>query len=57
MSCPIVVSRTSATSMSVHLAREWNVTLIGYFRGNQNNSQAWQMIVYSHPENLILETE
>lgn len=52
MECAIVVSRTSATSLSVRLAREWNVTLIGYLRGNATGSRAWQMIVYSHPERL-----
>lgn len=52
MECAIVVSRTSATSLSVQLAREWNVTLIGYLRGNATGSRATQMIVYSHPERL-----
>jgi FdhD protein len=32
MEVPIVVSRTSPTAMSVRLAREWNMTLIGYAR-------------------------
>jgi FdhD protein len=53
MGCPVVVSRTSATSLSVELARGWNVTLIGYFRGKINQSSGWQMRVYSHPENLL----
>ena len=30
MQVPIVVSRTSPTSLSVQLAREWRITLIGY---------------------------
>ncbi len=45
MGCPIVASRTSPTSMSVRLAREWNITLCGYVRRNTMN-------VYAHPERL-----
>ena len=30
MQVPVVVSRTSPTSLSVQLAREWHITLIGY---------------------------
>lgn len=52
MGTPIVVSRTSATSLSVELARRWNVTLIGYFRGNVERSRAWQMVIYSHPKRI-----
>lgn len=48
MGCPIVASRTSPTSMSVRLAREWNITLAGYVRRDSMN-------VYSHPERLIAE--
>ncbi len=32
MGAPIVISRTSPTSLSVQLARAWGVTLIGYIR-------------------------
>lgn len=32
MEVPIVVSRTSPTALSVRLAREWGITLIGYAR-------------------------
>jgi FdhD protein len=32
MDVPIVVSRTSPTAMSVRLAREWGMTLVGYAR-------------------------
>jgi len=46
MGCPVVASRTSPTSMSVDLAREWNITLCGYLRRNRMN-------VYAHPERLI----
>jgi FdhD protein len=45
MGCPIVASRTSPTSMSVQLAREWNITLAGYVRRDA-------MKVYAHPERL-----
>ncbi len=34
MGVPIVVSRTSATSLSVALGRAWNITVIGYVRRN-----------------------
>jgi FdhD protein len=47
MGCPIVASRTSPTSMSVGLAREWNITLCGYVRRNRMN-------VYAHPERLMV---
>jgi FdhD protein len=45
MGCPIIASRNSATSMSVAMARAWNITLIGYVRQNT-------MRVYSHPQRL-----
>ena len=35
MGVPIVVSRTSPTSLSVRLAQAWNITVIGYCRGGQ----------------------
>ena len=34
MEVPIVASRTSATSLSITLARAWNITIIGYVRRN-----------------------
>jgi FdhD protein len=46
MGCPVVATRTSPTSMSVGLAREWNITLCGYVRRGRMN-------VYSHPERLV----
>ena len=46
MGCPVVASRTSPTSLSVRLAREWNITLAGYVRRGS-------MKVYAHPERLI----
>ncbi|NOZ06310.1 MAG: formate dehydrogenase accessory sulfurtransferase FdhD [Chloroflexi bacterium] len=35
MGSSIVISRTSPTSLSLELARAWNVTLIGYVRGRR----------------------
>lgn len=45
MGCPIIASRTSPTSMSVEMARGWNITLIGYVRSGR-------MRVYSCPERI-----
>jgi FdhD protein len=45
MGCPIVASRTSPTSLSVEMARAWNITLVGYVRQGS-------MRIYSHPERL-----
>lgn len=42
----IVISRTSATSLSVKMAEKWNITLIGYARRDQ-------FIVYTHPERIL----
>lgn len=35
MGVPVVVSRTSPTSLSVQLGAAWNITVIGYCRGEQ----------------------
>lgn len=48
MEAPVVCSRTSPTSLSVELARLWNITLIGYLRQER-------LSVYAHPERLGLE--
>lgn len=40
MRIPLVASRTSPTSLSVQLAREWNITLIGYVRSDSFNVYA-----------------
>jgi FdhD protein len=45
MGCPIIASRNSPTSMSVNLAHNWKITLVGYVRRNS-------MRVYAHPERL-----
>jgi FdhD protein len=34
MGVPLIISRTSPTSLSVQLARAWNLTVIGYARGD-----------------------
>lgn len=48
MEVPIIASRTSPTSLSVSLADQWNITLIGYLRRNSMN-------VYTHPQRVIHE--
>jgi FdhD protein len=48
MNIPIIISRTSPTSLSVELGRAWNITLIGYARGNTFR-------VYSAPERVVTE--
>ncbi len=49
MEIPIVASHTSPTSLSVALAKEWNITLIGYLRRNSMN-------IYTQPERVLLDT-
>ena len=46
MGTPVVVSRTSATTLSIELAKRLGLTLIGYVRGDN-------FYVYSHPERLV----
>ncbi len=46
MHAPIVASRTTPTSLTVRLAREWNITLVGYVRSHL-------LRVYSHPERIL----
>ncbi len=46
MKTPIVISRTSPTSLSVELGRTWNITVVGYARGNTFR-------VYSAPERIV----
>ncbi len=45
MGCPVIASRNSPTSMSVAMARAWNITLVGYVRQGS-------LRVYAHPERL-----
>ncbi|MEM8861274.1 MAG: formate dehydrogenase accessory sulfurtransferase FdhD [Chloroflexota bacterium] len=43
---PIVLSRTSPTSLSVALAESWNMTLVGYLRQNR-------MRIYTHAGRIV----
>jgi FdhD protein len=45
MGCPLIASFSSPTSLSVNLARAWNITLCGYLRRKS-------LTVYAHPERL-----
>jgi FdhD protein len=45
MGCPIIVSRTSPTSAAVDLAKNWQITLVGYARHGK-------LRVYCNPERL-----
>jgi FdhD protein len=45
MATPIVCSRTSPTSLSVALAKTWNITIVAYLRQNR-------MRIYTHPERI-----
>jgi FdhD protein len=48
MGVSVAISRTSPTSLSVELARAWNITLIGYARGKSFRA-------YSVPERIVVE--
>lgn len=43
----LLISRTSPTSTSIHLAEKMGITLIGYARRDQ-------FLVYAHPERLLI---
>jgi len=47
MGVPVAISHTSPTSLSVELARAWNITLIGYARGKSFRA-------YSAPERVVI---
>jgi FdhD protein len=47
MGTPVVVSRTSATTMSIRLAKRLGLTLVGYVRGDS-------FYVYSRPDRLLV---
>lgn len=49
MQVPVVISRTSPTSLSVALARAWNITVIGYCRGQQFRVYAGEQRIVSEP--------
>ena len=46
----IVISRTSASSLSVRMAEQWGITLIGYARCDQ-------FIAYTHPERILQQVD
>jgi FdhD protein len=46
MGVPIIISRTSPTSLSVDLGRAWHITVIGYARGNNFR-------IYTAPERVV----
>jgi FdhD protein len=46
MGAPILISRTSPSSLSIELAQKWGITLIGYARRDRFN-------IYAHPERII----
>jgi FdhD protein len=46
----IVISRTSASSLSVDLAEKWGLTLIGY-------AHIGQFVVYTHSERILQPSE
>ena len=48
MDLPMVISRTSPTSLSVELAQAWGITLIGYARGASFRC-------YSSPERILMD--
>jgi FdhD protein len=50
LSASIVISRTSPSSLSIELAQQWGITLIGYARRNRFN-------IYTHPERIVLSSE
>jgi len=50
MQIPIVVSRTSPTSLSIELGNAWNITIIGYARGRIFR-------VYSVPERILTHVQ
>jgi len=49
MGIPIIISRTSPTSLSIALGKAWNITVIGYARGRMFR-------VYSVPERISTYT-
>jgi FdhD protein len=47
MGVPVIVSRTSPTSLSVTLAQAWGITLVGYVRQNRMNVYAGEQRLLS----------
>jgi FdhD protein len=50
MGIPVVVSRTSPTSITLQLAQAWNICVVGYVRQGS-------MRVYTHPQRLGIKAE
>jgi FdhD protein len=48
MDISIVISRTSPSSLSIQMAEQWGITLIGYARRNSFR-------IYAHPERILLD--
>jgi FdhD protein len=46
MGVPIVASRSTPTDLAVKLARDWQMTIVGYIRGRKMN-------VYSRPDRIL----
>lgn len=46
LNAPFVISHTAATSLSIQLAEQWGITLIGYARRDRFN-------VYTHPQRIL----
>jgi FdhD protein len=46
----IVISRTSASSLSISMAEKWGITLIGYARCDQ-------FVAYTHPDRILQQNE
>ena len=46
-SVPVVVSRTAPTALSIELASQKGITLVGFMRGKRFN-------IYTHPERILL---
>jgi FdhD protein len=46
MGASIIISRTAPTSLSIQLAEQWGITLIGYARRDRFN-------IYTHPQRVL----
>lgn len=47
MEVPVVASRSSPTDLALNLARDWQMTIVGYVRGGKMN-------VYTRPDRVVL---
>ena len=47
---PVIVSRSAPTDLSVRLARDLDITLVGFARGSRMNvySNEWRIVAGSH---------